>query len=148
MSRARNLRTNSTDAEQRFWNLVRNRQVDGYKFVRQFPIGPFIADFACREAALVVELDGGQHSDSASDDSRTDYLNAQGYSVLRFWNTEILDNIEGVHGAVLSALALNPSPDLRYAPATLSPQGRGSRGTRSATAKNRSFRLNAEQIKE
>ena len=146
--RSRSLRTNSTDAERRFWQMVRGRQINGAKFVRQFPIGPYFADFACREAALVVELDGGQHSDNARDMTRTAYLNAEGYSVLRFWNNDVLTNIEGVYRAVVDTLALNPSPDLRFAPATLSPQGRGKSGASAATTKKRSYRLSAEQISE
>ena len=148
VSRARSLRSNSTDAERRFWGMARNRQLAGYKFVRQFLIGPYIADFACREAALVVELDGGQHSENVRDDVRTAYINAQGYSLLRFWNNDVLNNLESVQEAVLSALALNPSPNLRYAPATLSPQGRGKSGASAAASKKRSFRLNADPIKE
>jgi very-short-patch-repair endonuclease len=142
------LRINGTDAERKFWGMVRARQLDGHKFVRQVPIGPYFADFACREAALIVELDGGQHADSADDVVRTSYLNAEGYSVLRFWNNDVLGNLEAVHHAVLSVLALNPSPDLRYAPATLSPQGRGKSGIRAATTKKRSYRLNADPMSE
>ena len=90
VSRSRTLRSNGTDAEGRFWGMVRNRQIAGYKFVRQFPIGPYVADFACREAALVVELDGGQHAENGRDAVRTAYMNTQGYSVLRFWNLPTL----------------------------------------------------------
>jgi very-short-patch-repair endonuclease len=146
--RSRALRSNSSDAEDRFWQMVRGRQVSGAKFVRQFPVGPYFADFACREAALVVELDGGQHADNARDDIRTAYLNLQGYSVLRFWNDDVLTNMEGVYQALVDTLALNPSPDLRFAPATLSPQGRGARGARSSTTTKRSYRLNADPISE
>jgi very-short-patch-repair endonuclease len=127
--------------------MLRGRQLEGHKFVRQFAIGPYIADFVCREAALVVEVDGGQHSESAHDLKRTACLNAKGYSVLRFWNNEVLDNPEGVWHALLSTLALNPSPDLRFAPATLSPQGRGNSGASAASTKQRSYRLNADPIK-
>lgn len=105
--------------------MVRNRQIDGHKFVRQYPVGPYFADFACRDAMLIVDLDGGQHADSSKDAARTAYLNAQGYAVLRFWNNEILGNREGCWLALSAVLARNPSPDLRYAPATLSPEGRG-----------------------
>ena len=125
VARARALRQSSTDAEQELWMIVRNRQIDGQKFVRQYPIGPYVADFACRDAMLVVELDGGQHAESTSDGKRTAYLNAQGYSVLRFWNNELLGNREGCWMALHSVLTGNPSPDLRFAPATLSPEGRG-----------------------
>ena len=147
-SRARALRSSSTDAELKLWGMLRSRQVDGHKFVRQFPIGPYFADFACREAALVIELDGGQHADNPRDEVRTAFLNAEGYSVLRFWNEDVVSNIDGVRDAILRTLALNPSPDLRFAPATLSPQGRGASGARAASTKKRSYRLNAEPFSE
>jgi very-short-patch-repair endonuclease len=114
--------------------VLRNRNLNGLKFVRQLPIGPYFADFACREAALIVELDGGQHNDSVSDERRTAFLNAEGYAVLRFWNNEVLQNREGVVETMLRVIAGNPSPDLRFAPATLSPTGRGIRGERAASA--------------
>ena len=125
VARARSLRRAETDAEHQLWQMVRNRQIDGQKFVRQYPIGPFTADFACREAMLVVELDGGQHAESALDEKRTAYLNTQGYSVLRFWNNDVLGNREGCWLTIQAVLRGNPSPDLRFAPATLSPEGRG-----------------------
>lgn len=146
--RARSLRSNSTDAEQKLWSLLRGRQIGGYKFVRQFLIGPYFADFACREAALVIELDGGQHADSKSDEVRTAFLNAEGYSVLRFWNDDTLNAIEGVFDSIVSTLAGKPSPDLHFAPASLPLQGRGERGARAASTKKRSYRLNAEPISE
>jgi very-short-patch-repair endonuclease len=79
----------------------------------------------CRDAMLIVEVDGGQHSVSASDARRTRYLNEQGFSVLRFWNNEVLDNTDGVLQALLLTLRNHPSPDWRFARATLSPEGRG-----------------------
>ncbi len=148
VSRARTLRQNSSDAELRLWKLLRGRQMDGHKFVRQLAIGPYFADFACREAALIIEVDGSQHAEHARDKARTAFLNAQGYAVLRLWNQDVLSNPQGVHQAIASALALNPSPDLRYAPATLSPQGRGESGARAASTKKRSYRLNADQTNE
>jgi very-short-patch-repair endonuclease len=114
-----------TDAERRLWARLRNRQLSGEKFVRQYPVGPYFVDFACREKMLVVELDGGQHSGSRRDDARTAYLNAVGYAVLRFWNNEALANTEGVLAAILQTMISNPSPDWRYSPATLSQKGRG-----------------------
>jgi len=77
---------------------------------------------------LVVEIDGGQHDGSAHDDTRTDLLVSRGYSVLRFWNNEVLGNPEGCYRAVADVLAGTPSPDFRFAPATLSPQERGKTG--------------------
>ena len=131
----------------RLWNMLRGRQLNGHKFVRQLAIGPYFADFACREAALIVEVDGGQHAESAHDAKRTAYLNAEGYSVLRFWNNEILGNADGVWLALASTLALNPSPDLRFAPATLSPQGRGKSVASAASTHKLSYRLNADPTK-
>jgi very-short-patch-repair endonuclease len=92
---ARALRQRSTNAEQRLWRHLRASQVEGAKFVRQFPIGPHIADFACRRSRLVIELDGGQHSPEA-DAPRTASIEGFGYKVLRFWNNNVLENTEGV----------------------------------------------------
>ncbi|MCR6670955.1 endonuclease domain-containing protein [Devosia ginsengisoli] len=119
------MRRNPTDAEQRLWSILRARQLGGHKFVRQVPIGPYFADFVCREAALIIEVDGGQHAGSLHDKKRTAFLTAEGYSVLRCWNNDVLGNLQGVAESILAVLASYPSPDLRYAPATLSPQGRG-----------------------
>ena len=94
--RSRELRANSTDAETKLWNHLRNRQVAGCKFVRQEPVGRYICDFVCRERCLVVEVDGGQHLESKRDAIRDRYLAEQGYRVLRFWNNDVLSNIEGV----------------------------------------------------
>ena len=130
--RARALRANTTEAERRFWNLVRNRSFEGLKFVRQYPVGPFIADFACREKMLIVEIDGSHHVESIEDKSRTAFLNREGFSVLRFWNTEVLRELAGVYD-LLSVVAAGhrPSPGWRYSPATLSPVGRGETGASS-----------------
>ena len=94
------LRRNSTDAEQRLWYFLRNRNLGGFKFRRQVTIGSFIADFACVEARLIVEADGGQHG-SALDDHRTAALETLGWEVLRFWNTEILQQSDAVREAIL-----------------------------------------------
>jgi very-short-patch-repair endonuclease len=144
VSRARSLRRNETEAEHRLWNLVRNRQLDGHKFVRQLPVGPYVADFACREAALIVELDGSQHLDSPRDEVRTQALTAEGYSVLRFWNTDVLGNPDSVAVSILAAIAGHPSPGLRFAPATLSPEGRGTRGASASATRKRSYHLTAD----
>jgi very-short-patch-repair endonuclease len=93
---SRKLRTNQTDAETKLWNRIRNRQINGDKFVRQEPIGRYICDFVCREKLIVIEVDGGQHSESVRNEVRDRYLNAQGYRVMRFWNNDVLSNIEGV----------------------------------------------------
>ena len=103
---ARRLRRASTDAETRLWGRLRARQIEGAKFVRQFPIGPHVADFACREARLVIELDGGQHADSATDGARTELIEAHGYTVIRFWNNDVLANTDGVLEEIRQALLI------------------------------------------
>ena len=92
---ARKLRRDMTDAERRLWLHLRARPLDA-KFTRQFPIGSHIVDFACRSLRLAVECDGGQHSESATDDARTATIEAHGYRVIRFWNHDILHNTDGV----------------------------------------------------
>ena len=86
------------------WNRIRNRQLGGYKFVRQEPIGPFYADFVCREQRLIVEVDGGQHANSPSDLLRDQDLAALGYRTIRIWNNEVLENIDGVLQMLMSEL--------------------------------------------
>jgi very-short-patch-repair endonuclease len=88
---------NQTDAERRLWLQLRDRRLNGAKFRRQVAFGPYIVDFVCMEAKLVIELDGGQHGEQvAHDQARTDFLKSQGYRVLRFWNNELLENQPGV----------------------------------------------------
>jgi adenine-specific DNA-methyltransferase len=97
--RARRLRAAGTEVERRLWARLRNRRLKGAKFRRQHPIGNYVVDFLCRESCLVVELDGGQHGEERqrrSDERRTEYLESLGYRVLRFWNVEVTDDIEGV----------------------------------------------------
>ena len=93
-----------TEAETRLWSRLRGRQLEGAKFVRQHPIGPFVADFACREATLVIELDGGQHAENAVDVERTRLIEAFGYTVLRFWNNDVVGNTEGALAEIRTAL--------------------------------------------
>ena len=96
---ARNLRKNSTIQERRLWNLLKNRQFHNLKFKRQQPIGDYIVDFICKEAKIIIEIDGGQHNEPENieyDKTRTEYLNTLGYKVIRLWNNEIYENIEGV----------------------------------------------------
>ncbi|WP_436006118.1 endonuclease domain-containing protein [Rhizobium sp. LjRoot254] len=102
--RARELRKNETDAEYCLWTELRNRRLNGHKFSRQIPLGPYIADFVCREKNLVIELDGSQHADSQHDVIRTQWLNANGYSVLRFWNTAVLQERRSVLETIVAAL--------------------------------------------
>lgn len=102
---ARRLRRDATDAETKLWFALRDRRLDGHKFVRQKAIPPYIADFVCRDRKLVIEVDGGQHADNPSDIRRDAFMRADGYRVLRFWNTDVLTNLDGVLTAVVSALS-------------------------------------------
>jgi very-short-patch-repair endonuclease len=111
--RARALRRNQTEAEARLWNELRGRRLAEAKFVRQYQIGNFIADFACRSARLAIELDGGQHSASERDARRTRVIEAYGYRVIRFWNNEVMENMDGILQTIASELAIarnKPSP--------------------------------------
>src|ERR1700680_612235 len=103
-SMRRYLRRNATIAEQRLWYQVRSRSLCGMKFVRQEPVGPYIVDFVCREQRLVIEVDGGQHVESERDAARDQYLRDHGYRVLRFWNNDVIKNIDGVLESIASAL--------------------------------------------
>ena len=123
--KARHLRISSTDAEALLWRRLRNRNLDGFKFRRQFPISGYIADFVCLECFLIVEVDGSQHADREQHDlHRTDVLRKSGFRTARFWNDEVLTNIEGVLTEILSQLAAPPSPGARCAPASPA-SGRG-----------------------
>jgi len=102
--RARHLRRQATDAERRLWSALRDRRLSGYRFRRQFPIGPFIVDFACTRHQLIVEADGGQHADSETDRKPTAFLEAEGWRVLRFWNNDVLANTSGVVETILKEL--------------------------------------------
>jgi very-short-patch-repair endonuclease len=99
--------------------VLRNRQLSGAKFRRQQPIGPFIADFVCHDRRLIIEADGGQHADSIADKRRTSFLESKGYRVLRFWNNDILNNLDGVAQVIASALS-TPHP-AQAAPESPSP---------------------------
>ena len=112
LDRAKTLRKNLTDAERWLWQHLRNRGLSGYKFRRQHPISPFVVDFVCIEKRVVIELDGGQHAESLESDSkRTEYLRMKGYSVLRFWDNEVLREGEAVLNFILSSLEeSSPSP--------------------------------------
>src|SRR5712691_6129303 len=101
--KARRLRQSSTDAERRMWSALRDRRLMKYKFRRQHPIGQYIVDFACTEYRLVIEVDGGQHADSV-DARRTDWLERQGWKVIRVWNNDVLGDTNRVVEAVLHAL--------------------------------------------
>jgi len=110
---ARNLRKNETLAEKRLWEQLRNRTLESFKFSRQFPVGPYIADFVCREQRLIVEVDGATHStdeELAFDNRRTEFLKSEGYDVIRFQNDEILNGIDEVLTLILQALHNRPLP--------------------------------------
>ena len=96
-ARARSRPSGMTDVERLLWQALRGRQCNGQRFRRQHPIGPYIADFACIEQRMVIELDGGQHQDQrVQDERRSAFLRAQGWQVLRFWNNHVLNNLDGV----------------------------------------------------
>lgn len=102
---ARHLRKNSTEAERKLWSRLRRKQLLGYRFRRQRPIGPYIVDFVCLEASLIVEVDGGQHAEQiAKDEARTLYLEKKGFRVIRFWNNDVLANTESVLETILQNL--------------------------------------------
>jgi adenine-specific DNA-methyltransferase len=104
-TKARELRKNLTEAESALWKHIRYRRLKRHKFRRQAPIGQYIVDFACFEKGLIIEIDGGQHSDQVAYDSeRTQWLGSQGFRVLRFWNDQVLREIEAVKAVVLEAL--------------------------------------------
>ncbi len=109
---SRELRKNQTDAEKEIWRILSRQQMDGYKFRRQHPMGhTYIVDFICLEQRLIIELDGGQHAEQIEcDTKRTAFLEAEGYKVLRFWNNDVLSNIEGVW-SIIRATILTPPPN-------------------------------------
>ena len=102
--RARALRGRMTNAECKLWFALRDRRFASFKFRRQVPVGPFIADFVCYGARVVVEVDGGQHADSTVDRRRDKWFGAKGFLVLRFWNNDVLSNLEGVLSSILAVM--------------------------------------------
>ncbi len=110
---ARTLRKEMTQAERKLWKLLRSKVLGNWKFRRQHPIGQYIADFVCVQARLIVEVDGGQHSQNSYDAERTAWLESCGWNVLRFWNNEVMQNADGVIETI--GLHLNsPSPSRSY----------------------------------
>jgi very-short-patch-repair endonuclease len=104
---ARRLRVNATDAEAKLWRRLRKLETDGTHFRRQVPIGPYVADFACMAARLVIEIDGSHHGEDenkARDDKRTRWLESEGYRVVWFWNNDLVQNIGGVLDVIYAAL--------------------------------------------
>ncbi|QJD66308.1 endonuclease domain-containing protein [Xanthomonas campestris pv. badrii] len=119
LTNARALRTEMTDAERTLWRCLRRKQLQGLKFRRQHPIPPYVADFCCIEARLIIELDGAQHSASI-DQVRTQWLQSKGWTVLRFWNNDVLLSLDAVVDAIFKIVATpyphpNPSPGGRGA---------------------------------
>jgi very-short-patch-repair endonuclease len=112
MMRARGLRADATDAERKLWRHIRDRQLEGVKFRRQHPIGSFVADFCCLELGLIIELDGSQHANrTEEDDRRTEYLRQQGFEVFRFWNPDVLNDVESIVETIrVEILAKPPHP--------------------------------------
>ncbi|WP_245297093.1 MULTISPECIES: DUF559 domain-containing protein [Rhodomicrobium] len=104
---ARRLRRDQTDAERALWAKLRNRRLCGARFARQVPIDRFIVDFLCDDARLILELDGGQHAESRSDEARTAFLEGAGFSVLRFWNNDVLANEAGVLERIRESLLIS-----------------------------------------
>jgi very-short-patch-repair endonuclease len=113
--RAKKMRSAPTPAEHRLWQILRAKRLAGYKFKRQVAIDHYIADFVCVQQRLIVEADGDQHCESEYDVVRDTYLQAQGFRILRFWNSDIFNNEEGVLTSILSALAAPLPARLRRA---------------------------------
>ena len=108
--RARELRRRSTEAEKMIWHRIRSKQLEGYKFRRQQPIGTYVVDFVCFEKRLIIELDGGQHAiDQQRDRNRDSRLGEEGFMTLRFWNHDVMQNLEGILERIRERL-LAPSP--------------------------------------
>jgi very-short-patch-repair endonuclease len=104
-ARARGLQHNMTEAERRVWQILRSHQMQRHKFRRQVPIGRYIADFVCHEARLIVEIDGGQHARSSPREAeRNAFLQNEGYRIVRFWNNEVLANLDGVRETIANEL--------------------------------------------
>jgi very-short-patch-repair endonuclease len=114
LNNAKSLRSNQTDTEQKLWYHLRAHRFMGRKFKRQKPIGRYVVDFVCVEEKLIIELDGGQHAENVEYDRvRDSWLRSEGYTVLRFWNNEMMNEMEGVLERIRLALiqeTLSPSP--------------------------------------
>jgi very-short-patch-repair endonuclease len=111
-ARSRVLRRDATTAERQLWQAISARKLGGIRFNRQYPVGQYICDFVSREYRLVIEVDGGQHALATGyDENRTQFLEQQGYTVIRFWNSEVTESLEGVLARIQRVLVDMPSPD-------------------------------------
>ena len=117
--RAKEMRREPTPAENRLWQILRAKRLADYKFKRQLPIDHYIVDFCCLQSRLIIEADGGQHSESEADQRRDTYLRTQGFRILRFWNNDIFENEEGVLLTIMAAL--EPPLPAQAAPESPSP---------------------------
>jgi very-short-patch-repair endonuclease len=126
---ARQLRSRMTDAERKLWFALKDRRFAAFKFRRQVPVGPYIADFLCYERRLIVEVDGGQHADSMRDVERDNWLAQNEFRVARFWNNDVLKNLEGVLTVLVEQLERTPHPSSRLRETPPSPaRGEGKKG--------------------
>jgi very-short-patch-repair endonuclease len=126
LERARSARKDPTEAEDKLWSRLRDRRLQGWKFRRQEPIGPYRPDFVCAKAKLIVELDGSQHVDAVNyDESRTKFLTGQGYRVIRFWNNEVFTDMDSVLEKILSELEQQRPHPARFASCPSPLQGEG-----------------------
>jgi very-short-patch-repair endonuclease len=132
-SLAKTLRRDQTDAERKLWMILRDRRLEGLKFRRQAPIGPYVADFVCVEAMLVIEVDGSQHAEARAtyDARRTAYLESLGYRISRFWNSDVLKNIDGVAIEIVRMVRQGPHPNPL-------PEGEGAHNASDGMQGNRS----------
>jgi very-short-patch-repair endonuclease len=111
--RARTLRSSLTDTERCLWSRLKRKQINGYKFRRQFPLGPYIVDFVCLEARLIIEVDGGHHVEQKQkDELRDKWLISQNFRVLRFWDNDVLRETDAVVEVIVQALKNTPTPSL------------------------------------
>ncbi|WP_319796977.1 endonuclease domain-containing protein [Nitrobacter sp.] len=119
---ARSLRSRMTDAERKLWFALKDRRFQNLKFRRQVPVGPYVADFLCFDLRLVVEVDGGQHAESVRNAERDRWFADDGFHTLRFWNNDVLSNLEGVL-TIIAEGAATPHPTARLRSPPPSPTG-------------------------
>jgi very-short-patch-repair endonuclease len=129
---ARELRSRMTDAERKLWFALKDRRFAACKFRRQVPVRPYIADFLCFELRLIVEVDGGQHAESVRDIERDNWLAQNEFRVLRFWNNDVLQNLEGVLTCLAEQVDRTPHPSSRFRETPPSPaRGEGKKADRA-----------------